>query len=87
MKCQADELGNTPEGHRVIAATDSLGPQVIVKGTDIHLLSQPLENHEAAVRLGRDTVQFGHQIYHQWIDIRSTPLIDQILMIAMATIR
>lgn len=69
MKAQATEIGEIP-GAKVIAATDMAGPQVIVKGDAIHLLSRPLKNHAAAVALGKKIVKAGTaDIYKNWFDL------------------
>ncbi len=65
-----NEVGEIP-GAKVKAATDAAGSQVIVKGDDIHLLSRPLKNHQAAVVLAERIVAAKTtQIYHEWFDLK-----------------
>lgn len=64
-----DGLGKTPAGEEVIAATDDAGSQVIVVGEGVHLLSRPLANHAAAVKLGRKVVTEGSGVYGEWFDL------------------
>lgn len=71
MKPQKNDLGTTPQGESVIAATDSAGPQVIVMSESVHLLSRPLANHEAAVNLGNQVVIGGTSVYDQWFDLKN----------------
>lgn len=70
MKHQFDELGKDPSGNVVTAATDSAGPQVIVKGERVHLLSKPLKDHAAAVALGKKVVKKGASVYKEWFDLK-----------------
>ena len=69
MKHQFDNLCKDPKGNKVIAATDSAGPQVIVKGRGVHLLSKPLKDHEEAVALGKRVVKEGQGCYNEWFDL------------------
>lgn len=66
----ADKLGRDPQGNEVTAATDDAGPQVIVKGRGVHLLSPPLKDHEEAVALGKRVVSDGVGIYSEWFDLK-----------------
>ena len=71
MKSQFDNLGKDPQGNEIIAATDSAGPQVIVKGEEVHLLSRPLKNHAEAVELGNKVVARGVEVYEGWMDLKN----------------
>ncbi len=70
MGCQLDECGKTSCGLRVRAITDSMGSQVVV--TDDadpkkdSLLSQPLEDHRTAIKLGKEIAKFGISCYKKW---------------------
>jgi hypothetical protein len=64
-----DDLGKDPQGNKITAATDSAGPQVIVKGKNVHLLSKPLKDHEEAVALGSRVVMEGAKCYDEWFDL------------------
>jgi len=70
MKCELTECGLTKGGLRVRAITDAAGSQVVVtddKSPDgTHLLSKPLENHEACVTLGREVQHHGTRFYDDW---------------------
>jgi hypothetical protein len=77
-KPQMIESGVTECGHygnlQVQAVTDSAGPQVIVCGKDkdekqVHLLSRPLKNHQAAEELGYKVVAEGPDCYKKWFDL------------------
>jgi hypothetical protein len=70
VKCQVSELGEK-DGAKVSAVTDAAGPQVIVKGPNIHLLSLPLKNHRAAVALGKKVVKRGTGVYPDWMDLHN----------------
>jgi len=69
-ECQADELGTDSKGNKVTAATDAAGPQVIVVGENVHLLSYPLKDHAAAVALGKRVVAEGYEIHDKWYDLK-----------------
>lgn len=69
-KCEATECGFTKCGLRIRAITDIAGSQVVItddkspEGT--HLLSKPLENHEACITLGREVQHHGIDFYDEW---------------------
>ena len=71
MSRQFDDLGKDPQGNKVTAATDDAGPQVIVQGKEIHLLSRPLKDHEEAVALGKRVVAGGTAVYPDWMDLKN----------------
>lgn len=70
MKCEATECGYTKGGLRVRSITDSAGSQVVVTDDEsphgTHLLSKPLENHEACVLLGLAVQNNGIDFYDEW---------------------
>lgn len=70
MEDKATECGFTKDGLRVLAVTDIVGSQVVVTDDknphDIHILSKPLENHEACVDLGREVQHHGTSFYEEW---------------------
>jgi hypothetical protein len=68
-KTQLTELGRDPAGNSVSAATDGAGPQVIVLGKGVHMLSRPLKDHKAAVVLGKSVVERGTGVYGEWFDL------------------
>ena len=78
MEKKYTDLGHSPEGYAVSAATDSAGPQVIVIDTSkpssdssrLHLLSQSLKDHAAAVALGNQIIEHGVDVYPDWFDFR-----------------
>lgn len=70
VRLMRTEVGKDPKGNLVIAATDSIGPQVVVKGKKIHLVSQPLDDHNAAIILGKKIVEEGTRAYKDWIDLK-----------------
>jgi hypothetical protein len=67
---QSDALGNTPGGERVSALTDAAGAQVVVVSDDVHLISRPLANHQAAIELGKKVVVEGTGCYKEWFDLK-----------------
>lgn len=69
MEYKVDHLGEDPQGNEVTAATDSAGPQVIVKGEGVHLLSRPLKDHAEAVELGKKVVKEGTEAYTEWMNL------------------
>jgi hypothetical protein len=70
MEAQATEVGSIP-GANVMAATDAAGAQVIVRGDNIHLLSRPLKDHQAAVALAEQIVAAQtYEIYKDWFNLR-----------------
>ncbi|MHA2279630.1 MAG: hypothetical protein ACXAC5_01885 [Promethearchaeota archaeon] len=62
------ECGTTPDGRKVRAITDVVGPQVVVTWREETKLSQPLEDHAAAEVLGRRVAREGIQCYSDWQD-------------------
>ena len=69
VKMEATELGYIGDA-QVTAATDAAGSQVIVRSKTIHLLSRPLKDHAAAVKLGQEIVAAGAtEIYKEWFDL------------------
>jgi len=63
MKCELTECGHTNCGLRVRAITDAMGAQVVEtddsKPENDSLLSEPLDDHAAAVELGKIVVESG----------------------------
>ncbi len=86
--CSLDECGTTPDGLRVQAITDVMGAQVVVtndsRPKDDSLLSQPLENHSAAVELGKKVAEYGISVYKEWRGPIST-MFEAICVIAGGT--
>lgn len=80
------EAGKTPEGYRVLAATDMAGSQVIVGGReeDVHLLSRPFPSHVGAVRMARLVVEKGTTVYEKWIDMKTASLWDGLCIMSGA---
>lgn len=64
------------DGIKIEAATDFLGPQVIVGGDDapMHRLSPAQESHEEAVKLGKKVLAEGFDLCKDWIDLRDEGL-------------
>lgn len=82
MKMQRTVCGALPNGSRVTALTDGAGPQVVVSGQGIHLLSLPLGSHEDAVRLAASVICSGSaEIYADWMDMNSASLGAQLLRV------
>lgn len=67
MECY--EAG-THDGCEVTAATDAAGPQVIVKGENVHLLSRPLKDHKSACSLADKVVKEGPSCHKDWYDLK-----------------
>ena len=67
---EATEVG-VIAGAKVAALTDDSGSQVVVLGDEIHLLSRPLRDHQAAVDLATRVVAAQTtEIYHEWFDLK-----------------
>jgi len=66
------ECGITPSGLSVAAITDGMGSQVVVRGTEVHLLSHPLGTHEQAVVLANQVACKGISVYSAWTTPIST---------------
>lgn len=65
--CQADLLGTTTDGFVISAITDCLGSQVVVRRNDrTCALSQPLNNHQAAVDEGKKALKEGAVVWNEW---------------------
>ena len=69
--CQVTICGRI-KGATVKAITDAAGPQVVVKGNGIHLLSRPAGNHSHAVKLGNKIVKEGIDSYDGWTDMNKS---------------
>lgn len=54
------------KGVKVEVVTDAMGPQIIVKGNNLHLLSGTFPSHTAAIRMGRQIVKRGVGAYRKW---------------------
>lgn len=80
LKCEADELGYW-QGCKVTAATDGAGPQVIVQGEGRHLLSRPLKDHKAAVKMGKRVVREGPDFYKEWADLAGGSIAEQLFAV------
>lgn len=73
VQCKVTELGYYKK-LKVTAITDTAGPQVIVKGVKTHLLSRPLKDHAAAVKLGKQIVEKGINAYKNWYNLNKMDL-------------
>lgn len=74
--------GLSPEGCSVTAATDVLGPQVIVKSDNTHLISERLRNHSAAVKLAKRVQADGIGVYDKWTNLHEETLSQAIFRLA-----
>ena len=69
--CQVTECGKSPEGHRVLAVTDMMGPQAIVRGEGVHLLSPRFPTHQHAVYKAQEVASHGLSRCEGWTDLLS----------------
>lgn len=68
--CRATLVGILSNGDEVKALTDSAGPQVVVIGKSIHLISPVLGSHQNAISRGRAIIAADRtDVYSNWTNL------------------